>query len=124
MNWSKKNLFVSFVARGAVGTKADAMAANTSSFAIIFALCVMAVDRAGMGADGFLSAAAQIKLARKPHVFPQLVELADNAIFERQRVFYLAAINVLERVVAAEAAVHPSIAAGIRAAHAGKLAHY
>ena len=76
-----------------------------------------------MGADGLLSAAAQIKLARKPHVFPQLVELADNAIFERQRGFYLAAINVLERV-AAEAAVHPSIAAGIRAAHAGKLAHY
>ena len=67
-----------------VGTKADAMAANTSSFAIIFALCMMAVDRAGMGADGLLSAAAQIKLARKPHVFPQLVELADNAIFERQ----------------------------------------
>ena len=43
MNWSKKNRFVRDVARGAVGTKADAMAANTSSFAIIFALCVMAV---------------------------------------------------------------------------------
>ena len=45
MNWSKKKRFVRDVARGAVGTKADAMAANTSSFAIIFALCMMAVDR-------------------------------------------------------------------------------
>ena len=52
------------VARGVVegcNTKADAMAANTSSFAIIFALCMMAVNRAGMGADRLLSAAAQIK---------------------------------------------------------------
>ena len=60
MNWSKKKRFVRDVARGAVGTKADAMAASTSSFAIIFALCVTAVDRAGMGADGSLSAAAHI----------------------------------------------------------------
>ena len=39
MNWSKKKRFVRDVARGAVegfDTKADAMAANTSSFAIIF----------------------------------------------------------------------------------------
>jgi hypothetical protein len=53
MNWSKKNRFVRDVARGAVGTKADAMAANTSSFAVIFGLCMMAVDRAGMGAVHF-----------------------------------------------------------------------
>ena len=41
MNWSKKKRFVRDVARGAVGTKADAMAANTSSFAIILAYCLV-----------------------------------------------------------------------------------
>ena len=51
MNWSKKNRWVSFV-RGADGcTKAETAAANTSSFAVILAYCLvsrsemMAVDR-------------------------------------------------------------------------------
>ena len=71
MNWSKKNRFVRDVARGAVGTKADAMAANTSSFAIILAYCLgsemMAVDRRFKwlwiaGCKSSVSAAAPIPL--------------------------------------------------------------
>tara|TARA_B100000475_G_scaffold53209_1_gene36586 strand:- start:266 stop:529 length:264 start_codon:yes stop_codon:yes gene_type:complete len=82
MNWSKKKRFVRDVARGAVGTKADAMAASTSSFAIIFALCMMAVNRGLEMAQISLSAAAQIKLIRNTtDRFAGCVGLA-NAIFE------------------------------------------
>ena len=91
------------------------MAANTSSFAIIFALCMMAVDRAGMGADRLLSAAAQI---RKPQIDPQLMELAGD-LFDT--LSFASGINALESTFESLLRLHSSITAGIRAAHARKL---
>ena len=83
MNWSKKKRFVRDVARGAVGTKAVTAAATMSSFAVIFALCMMPWSWLEWARIDFYR---QQRIYPKPQIDPQLVELARRSFVHAVRV--------------------------------------